>query len=139
MVEDVLKQDSPKQDFAERVFQLLNLHDGEGRRRWADRHAMKLELSRIADEGLGGFFRALELPHARSRSFAMGMIGASKVQITEELIAMIKRCLKDSNKKVRPREGLVTPGGARRALTPPGRFLYGCDHRFRLHSSVRVL
>ena len=107
MVEDVLKQDSPKQDFAERVFQLLNLHDGEGRRRWADRHAMKLELSRIADEGLDGFFRALELPHARSRSFAMGMIGASKVQITEELIAMIKRCLKDSNKKVRRHEEFV--------------------------------
>ena len=35
MVEDVLKEDSPREDFTDRVFQMLNLHDGPGTGRMA--------------------------------------------------------------------------------------------------------
>lgn len=103
MVEEVLKEDSPKEDFSERVFQLLNLHDGEGRECWSDRRAMIQELSRIGEEAIEGVRRAFDLPHARSRNWALMAVRHTKLPATEELIAMVKRGLKDPNKKVRHR------------------------------------
>lgn len=104
MVEDVLKQESPKEDFAERVFQLLNRHDGAGRR--SDFQAIE-ELRRIAADGVEGFQRALELPHTPSRRWAFTAMGASRVPATEELIAMVKQGLRDPSKKVRRRAASV--------------------------------
>jgi hypothetical protein len=49
MVEEVLKEESPKTDFAERVFQLLDLHGSKGRDRWS----MRGELGSIAADGVG--------------------------------------------------------------------------------------
>ena len=106
MVEEVLKEESPKTDFAERVFQLLNLHDSKDRDPWS----MRGELSRIAAEGVEGFQRALALPHTSSRTWTLTMMRYSPVPATEELIAMVKQCLKDPSKKVRRRAASVMMG-----------------------------
>ena len=58
MVEEALNQESPKEAFAERVLQLLNRHDGMGRR--SNMQAIE-ELRRIGANGVEGFRRALAL------------------------------------------------------------------------------
>ncbi|MDP6018628.1 MAG: RNA polymerase sigma factor [Candidatus Latescibacteria bacterium] len=97
MVEDVLRQDRPSPDFSERVFRMLNLHESPG----TDRMAVLEELRRIGEDGVPGVERALDLPHSRSRAWALMAVRISKVPATEKLIELIKRGLQDTNKKVR--------------------------------------
>jgi RNA polymerase sigma-70 factor, ECF subfamily len=104
MVEEALNQESPKEAFAERVFQLLNRHDGMGRR--SNMQAIE-ELRRIGANGVEGFRRALELPHTPSRRWAFTVMGASQLPTTEDLIAMVKQGLRDPSKKVRRRAASV--------------------------------
>lgn len=106
MVEEVLRDEAPKEEFADRVFQLLNLHDSKVRDRWS----MMEELNRIAAAGAEGFGRALALPHTSSRTWTLTMMRHSPVPATEELIAMVKQCLKDPSKKVRRRAASVMMG-----------------------------
>lgn len=96
-VGSILRDQAPKEDLGERVFQLLNLH-GKGRPDW---NAVETELRRIGGDGMEGFIRAFAQPHARTRSFALNMIEYGSPSPTEELIELLKKGLQDSNKKVR--------------------------------------
>ena len=104
MVEDALLEESPNEEFAERVFQLLNRYEGMGNR--SPREVYQ-EVARIAADGVAGFQRALNLPHTSSRRWAFTMMGASRLPPTEDLIAMVKQGLRDPSKKVRRRAASV--------------------------------
>ena len=67
MVDDVLTREAPKEDFAERVFGLLDCYSG-GDHRWNETIA---ELRKIGTDGMEGFIKAFALPHARTRTWTM--------------------------------------------------------------------
>jgi len=96
MVEDVLKSESPKEDFGKRVLELLSVYTGR-RRRWAETLA---EIRRIGAAGLPGFVEAFKLPHWPSRRFAAQMLTQSAGS-SETVVALLKQAVTDSNKKVR--------------------------------------
>jgi RNA polymerase sigma factor (sigma-70 family) len=97
MVEEVLKEGAPKEAFAERVFELLcrypNIHPNWDR--------VEAELKKIGTPGIEGFIRAFALPHARTRTWTVKMLNRAKPQPTELVVDLLKKGLKDTNKKVR--------------------------------------
>lgn len=97
MVEEDLKTQTPRRDFAQRVFDLLNLYPGQ--RCPSDWERVIGELRRIGLPGIEGFIRAFAQPHARTRSWVMIML--EQVEPDEVVIELLKKGLKDSNKKVR--------------------------------------
>ena len=104
MVEDVLKSEAPKEGFAERVFELLNMRaTGPGRPYAFGRYRETVaELQRIGGQGVEGFLRALESPHGATRVHALHMLQAHHAaQADEQVIAALKRALGDTNKKAR--------------------------------------
>lgn len=97
MVEDVLKENAPKEDFTERVFRLLCVYPaGELRLFRAD---IRVELERIGAPGMDGFIKAFDLPHWQTRRTAVHYLQA--VSPTEYTLDLLKRALIDRNKKVR--------------------------------------
>jgi len=104
MVENVLKSEAPKEDFAERVFELLNMRPSGPRHpyafgRYRDTVA---ELRRIGGQGVEGFLRALQSPHGPTRVHALHMLQAHHTtQSDEQIIAGLKHALGDRNKKAR--------------------------------------
>ena len=111
MVEDVLKDESPKDGFAERIFRLLNRYEG------ARGYAHLDEIVRIAADGVEGFQRALRLPHTPTRRWAFTMLGATlrlaqkgRVPATDEVVHLVKQGLTDPSKKVRRRAASVAMG-----------------------------
>ncbi len=101
MVEDVLKSEAPKEDFADRVFQILSrLRPPTGPSMpWAE---MVAELRRIGSRGAEGFARALESPHSPVRAIATGLILTCEAPDTKELLVeLLKKALRDPSKKVR--------------------------------------
>jgi RNA polymerase sigma-70 factor (ECF subfamily) len=101
MVADVLKSESPGDDFAGRVFALLNQYQREDRLRWRQWRAIFEELKEIGSGGLEGFVRALESQHARTRWFAAKMLMWGALPKEERAIRLLKQALGDPNKKVR--------------------------------------
>src|SRR5205085_10651128 len=93
-VEDVLKSESPKEDFGRRIYEMLTASMG-----WNQR----IEVAReIGAKGIEGFQQAYASPNWKTRREAMHFILASDEMRTEEaVIEMLKRALGDSNKKVR--------------------------------------
>ena len=89
MVEDVLKSEAPKDDFARKVFEILNKYPpGESHPyshlNW---HETIAELRKIGGDGFEGFIRALESPHSPTRAFAAHMLQATKAPQRANVIA----------------------------------------------------
>jgi RNA polymerase sigma factor (sigma-70 family) len=105
MVKGILRDNAPKDDFADRVFERLNLYHRDGSTYTAEQWwAMRAELVKIGPGGIAGFVRALESPHSPTRVFAAHMLGA----LTADAVGadLAKKALTDSNKGVR-RMGLM--------------------------------
>jgi RNA polymerase sigma-70 factor (ECF subfamily) len=102
MVEDVLKSESPKEDFAQRVFEMLwrlSSRDDSQPIPWAE---LVSELKKIGSRGIQGFVKALQSPYSPTRATAMGLIRTCESADTKEIIVgLLKSALDDPNKKVR--------------------------------------
>ena len=96
VVENVLKSEAPREDFGQRVFELVDLFT-ERHNRW---HETLAEIRRIGADGMGGFVRALALPHWQSRRFAVVMLTRSELT-GETVVTLLKQASDDANKKVR--------------------------------------
>ena len=94
MVENVLKSEAPKRDFAERVFALLS---GEHR---LSHQELVAELRRIGMDGFDGFIQAASSPRWQTRRTTMSMTRAGDYD-TEAVARLLKKAATDSNKKVR--------------------------------------
>jgi RNA polymerase sigma-70 factor (ECF subfamily) len=104
MVEDVLKSESPKEDFAKKVFDILCLYPPPGRHAYHHLGWWKTieELREIGGQGLEGFGRALESRHSPTRVFAMHMLEHHNApQDAEVVIQLLLKGLSDPNRKVR--------------------------------------
>ncbi len=103
MFEGTLKADAPKSDFGDRVFELLCRHDRPAVRwPWKD---IEEELRRIGVDGVGGFTKAMQLPHAPTRGFALHFsrlmhdaAGAADDKRREAVVEALKSALHDSCK-----------------------------------------
>ncbi len=96
MVEEVLKDSAPKDDFADRVFELLNAYPNRPNM-WKPR--ISAEIQKIGSAGEEGFARALQAPFWQTRRAAAAYL--DEIPPTETTIALLKQALSDSNKKVR--------------------------------------
>ena len=98
-VEGVLKSEAPKADFGERVYELLTSHHPDKHVPWVD---LKRGLSAVGTEGTEGFLRAFESPYPITRTLVIHMLQSHHFPHGgEQVMAMMKRGLADSNKKVR--------------------------------------
>jgi len=99
MVEDVLKSESPREEIARQVYEMLQRYDKPSvtQERWEE---IREKLLEIGTEGIEGFVRALESPHSPTRDFAIGMLrhAGQSDEMVEELL---KEATGDSNKEVR--------------------------------------
>ena len=100
MVEEVLKEEAPKEAFAERVFNLLNRYP-QGKISWAGWQAVEEELRKIAVPGVEGFIKALEMPHWQTRRMATEMMEYALPDHIETVIELMKKSLSDPNRRVR--------------------------------------
>ena len=102
MVENVLKCEAPKEDFAARVLDILARFTSpeiEDRIPWRDVYT---ELRRIGPRGIEGYVRAVECPHSHIRNAAVHMSRFSESPDTREtIVRLTKAGLKDPNKRVR--------------------------------------
>jgi RNA polymerase sigma-70 factor (ECF subfamily) len=99
LVEDVLKSGAPKEDFGERVFDILSRYQRPAVP-WQKWDEIESELRQIGTQGLDGFMKALESPHSRTRIFALRMLHASGLS-DEAFEELLKKLLADPNRKVR--------------------------------------
>ena len=99
LVEDVLKSGAPKEDFEERIYEILSRY-GRPTTPWEELGEIASELREIGTKGIDGFIKALESPYAQTRRFAVRMLPSSGLsqEVIEELL---KKTLSDTNKKVR--------------------------------------
>ena len=102
MVENVLKSEAPKDDFAARVFELLTLsaaEDHEYTRTWQE---IVSELRRIGAEGIDGFIRAFASRRWSTRARAAKVLKRRHApQKADVAFELLKDALKDPNRKVR--------------------------------------
>jgi RNA polymerase sigma factor (sigma-70 family) len=96
MVEDRLKAEVPKEDFAQKVFALVARPEPP-LEEWPN---IAAELRRIGARGAEGLVRALQSPDWRARVTAAIMIRQSGVA-PEPVVEMLRACLSDSNQGVR--------------------------------------
>ena len=104
MVENVLKSEAPKDDFAEQVFAILcrrypqEAHPYRHMGWWDTVETLR----RIGGRGLEGFVRALESRHSPTRVFAMHMLEHHNApQDAETVVQLLLKGLADPNRKVR--------------------------------------
>jgi RNA polymerase sigma-70 factor (ECF subfamily) len=96
MVEDVLKDGAPDENFANRVFELLNAYPNR-QNLW--QRDIRTEIEKIGPSGISGFQKAFQQPHWQTRRAVVSYIHNGLP--TEETITLLKQALKDPNKKVR--------------------------------------
>lgn len=105
MVENVLKDEAPKEDFAERVFGILCQYRPDGGGKHIYQHLGWREtieaLRKIGGRGLDGFARALESQHSPTRIVAMHMLRHAAPQHAEVIVQLLLKGLADPNRKVR--------------------------------------
>jgi RNA polymerase sigma-70 factor (ECF subfamily) len=105
MVEDTLKAEAPKEDFAKQVFDILNRY-GTPQPEWPWPE-IEAKLKELGVDGIEGFTRAMATPHSPTRQFAVHMLGTvyestdAADKRRERFIEMLKQGLRDSNKGVR--------------------------------------
>lgn len=95
MVETVLKREAPKEDFGQRVFELLS-----GQARVPSHQELVGELRRIGADGFEGFVKAASSPQWQTRRQTMKMLRTGAYDV-EAVVRLLKSAAKDSNKKVR--------------------------------------
>ena len=99
MVEDTLKSESPRENVAAEVYEILKRYDRPPvpEEKWAE---ISRRLREIGTDGIEGFIRAFESPHSPTRRFAVEMLssGVGGEEAAEQLLIQATR---DSNKKVR--------------------------------------
>jgi len=106
MVDNVLKAEAPKEDFAQRVFDLVSQYRRtDFATPWQE---IQDELRRIGVKGVEGFVKAMRSPHSGTRRFAaasLGNVHAAAVPsaggLRETLVELLKRAATDPSKKVR--------------------------------------
>jgi RNA polymerase sigma-70 factor (ECF subfamily) len=113
MVEEVLKEGAPKDDFTQRVFDLLCAYP-QGGRLWS-REVMD-QLKEIGSSGEAGFAKALALPHWQTRRAATHYLGAQffydgGALSVEKSVKLLKTALSDTNYKVRKDAMFALLGG----------------------------
>ena len=99
MVDGVLKSESPREELAQKIYEMLECYDQPPitQERWNE---IKERLRRIGTEGIEGFIRALESPHSPTRRFAVRMLRDAGQ--TEEIVEkLLKEATMDSSRKVR--------------------------------------
>ena len=102
MVEDVLKSEAPKEDFAGRVMEVLSLRRPRPPRPCMPWREMAAELRQIGSRGIEGYVKAMDSPHSPIRVTAMSMIRHCVSDETKEtVIGLLKSALNDPNKRVR--------------------------------------
>ncbi|MCC7145338.1 MAG: sigma-70 family RNA polymerase sigma factor [Phycisphaeraceae bacterium] len=101
MVEDVLKSEAPKEDAAQRVYELLCRRGPTVRPTYECQTWWRTvdELLQIGAAGIEGYERVLESPNSALRSFAMGMLNMTGASGDDVNIA--RAALSDPNRKVR--------------------------------------
>lgn len=96
IVADILKSEAPKEDLAQRVFDVLS-------RQGRHEHEIFQELRRIGAEGaIDGFLRAAESPRTETRGHAVDFaarLGAAEDR--EKIADLLKRGMRDANQGVR--------------------------------------
>jgi RNA polymerase sigma-70 factor (ECF subfamily) len=97
MVEEVLNEKRPKEDFGQRVFELICQYPDRPFR-WDEAVA---ELRRIGAPGVDGFIRAMELPHWQTRRTAAQMVKHALPDRRKAVVELLKKGLRDENRKVR--------------------------------------
>ncbi len=99
MVEDVLKSESPREEIARQVYEMLQRYDKPSvtQERWEE---IREKLLEIGTDGIEGFVRALECPHSPTRRLAVGLLSET-AQSEETVEKLLKEATRDSNKKVR--------------------------------------
>jgi len=115
MVEQVLKSEAPKPDFAARVFEIVNRYHpttNVNPNHLASYEEIVAELRRIGTDGIEGFVKAVESPHGDTRAFAVSMIERAK-PTGEIVVDLLKKAIDDPSRKVRrcAVDGLLYPGG----------------------------
>ncbi len=76
MVGDVLKSEAPKDDFGERVYDILSRYN-RPTVPWQEWDKIESKLKEIGIQGVDGFNKALNSPHSTTRLFALRMLNAS--------------------------------------------------------------
>jgi len=102
MVEDVLKSEAPKEDAAQRVYELLAAFRPPEADKALPWERIFAELRRIGHRGLEGFVKALESPHSPIRRMATDHLRLCDVpEHRETIIQLLIRGMEDANRKVR--------------------------------------
>lgn len=103
VVENVLKESKPKEDFSKRVYDLLTaFQKGGNRQLWRNWKDVVKELREIGTDGIEGFIQAFASPYAKTRKIATSMLQRHVAPQTGDLVLdILKRGILDSNKKVR--------------------------------------
>lgn len=99
VVEDVLKSEAPKEDFGERVFDILSRY-GRPNIPWGELDEVASKLREMGVQGMRGFIKALESPYFQTRRFAVIMLSDSG--LSQEVIEQwLRKALNDRSRKVR--------------------------------------
>ena len=104
MVEDVLKDGAPTEDFSDQVFKLLCAYP-DGSRLWSGQKMA--QLAEIGAKGKDGFAKALQFSHWRTRHMAAHYLSLRQkstrnhILPIEDTIALLKQALSDPNRGVR--------------------------------------
>jgi len=102
MAEEVLKANAPKEDFAERVYDLIYRFRPRGDEPRVGWHEVVEELKKIGAKGIDGFIKAYASPYYHTRIGAVRFLMADPPAESRELvIEMLKKGLEDTNKKIR--------------------------------------
>jgi len=99
VVEDVLKSEAPKDDFGEKVYDILSRYHRPlvSLEEWEEAAS---RIQEIGIAGVDGFVKALKSPYFQTRRFAVRIL-PSCVQNQEVVEELLKKSLADTNKEVR--------------------------------------
>jgi len=106
IVENTLKAEAPKDDFGQRVFDLVCRYKRPAPA-WP-MEDLERELRRIGVRGIAGFEKAMSSPHSPTRRFALRLIAlahrsgpSTEREGKEAAVQLLKEALHDSNRRVR--------------------------------------
>lgn len=96
MVEDVLKEGAPDENFTQKVFDLLNAYPNQRNMFQRD---IRQKIKQIGSPGISGFQKAYQQPHWQTRRAVVSYVHDDLP--IEEVVELLKKALEDPNKKVR--------------------------------------
>lgn len=107
MVEETLKSEAPREDFSERVFDLVNRYGRPAldKNEWT---GIREEIWKIGIPGVQGLIKAMAMPHSPTRRVAVAnarlaynFAPSSETDAKEAIVDLLKKATKDPNRKVR--------------------------------------